>query len=611
MEYPLAPWTNALLAEMFICPEKSHTLFKILLRNHEFFYELDNLLKDLIDTWINWNAGPFSTIILKADDLKPIPYDIEEVRTEDMLRSALIEGMPLRQTNEGLACGDKTYHLAENNSGQLAVQLEVIYKNQDVYEEKHSELYKQLDTLQEQRLELEIQLRQADVRDKKAAIPINKNIQIIDFQTDLTLRMLVTLEINEINNITRLLLCGALLAVGNGNKPPIPPIFITIRNYHGTLESKISELRVKRKNLFYEIANAEISLKQLNQDLGAGTLEQILGMKKQLTQLKHAHSRAEIFYGRYVRIKNTFDKLTDFIDEAFAQPIKKKLALKLKFSFGLGGPLSGKFTNPIGLARTPEGNTLIVDSNSHRVLQYTSKGTYLSEFGQWGSLFGLFKYPHNLAMDANGYIYVADSQNQRVQKFTKQGEFVLAFGSQGNSKKDVGPCFSLSVDRENNIWVVNAQNHRINIYNSDGEYIRSAGKQGANPEDIFQPTCICCFDNGDYIIGDRSAYLLKRFNAQDRLLNVLQKGGMDFEAFYFAASHPALGIFVTETWMDRILHLDSELKIISVFDQSGRRGGQLSKVCDLSIAGDTLTAANHDSHRIHVFELPINSNGCH
>lgn len=602
LECPSAPWVRELFGKTFISPQNCHPLLKILLRNHECFYEVDTLLKDLIDTWINWDIASYPVVTLKADDLAPIPYDIEDIRTEDLLLSLLIEGMPLKQTKEGVICGDKIYRFGGENSGELAARMEAIYKNQAVYEEKSADLYNQLIVLQKQRLALELQSRQADARDKTALIPINKNIYITDFQADLTIRMQIALDFNEINNLVRLLLCGALLVTSVNGNAATPPIFKTIRDHTGTLESKINIILEERKKLYYERAATDRALEQMSQNLSACTLEQSLNMKKQLTQLQQDYNRSEIVYSHHIRVKNILGKLLRFVDGVYAQPVEKNRTLKLKYTFGLGGPVAGRFISPLGIAHTPEGDILVSDVGSDRILRFSPQGSYRSEFGGWGSLFGLIKYPNNVATDSTGCIYVADTNNGRIQKFTKDGEFILAFGDRGDEK--IGACFSLSIDRENNVWAVNMQNHRIQIYDADGNQIRFVGRPGKNPEEIFEPTSVCCLDNGDYIVGDQSGFSLKRFDAQGNLLHVLKKDGRTFDAIFFITSHPVHGIFATDTWRDRILHLDSELRIISVHDQGGRRGGQFSKISGLSIKGNTLAVANLDAHRIHVFELP-------
>lgn len=606
LAHPLDSCVRELLEGVFISPQNSTPLLRILLRNHERFYEVDTLLRDLMDTWIGRYPSPHPVVTLQTADIAPLTYDEEKLKTEDILQDMLIEGMPLKKTGDGLVCGDKTYRMAEGNRAEWVSLLETILKNQTSYEQKNAELYNQMDDLRQQRLNLDIQMRQIDARDKKAPIPIQKNIEIADFKIVLLTRMLKTLDINETSNIIRMLLCGALLACTQSEKDKAltQAVFTTIRNDRTNLDNKIKNLLIQRKAVSFEKGSTEKSLTQLDPNLNAGTLDQVLEMRKLTVNLQREIDRSEAALVRYFKIKNILSKLLDFIDEVGSPSLPKKEFLALQYTFGMGGPVTGKFFSPMGLAHTPEGNILMVDYACHQVCRFTAQGIYIDSFGSWGNFPGLFKFPSGVAVDSEGCIYVTDAHNLRVQKFSKEGNFILAIGTGGSPQERLGMSFSLSVDRQNNIWVVDSQNHRIQVYSAKGEYLRSIGQHGEKPENLSSPTGVLCLENGDVIVGDGSDYRLKRFDVQGKLIHALKDGRNVCDAVYFMASHPVHGIFAADSWMNRILQLDSELNIISVYPCGGRRGGQFGKLGGISIKGNTLVLANHDTYRIHVFELP-------
>ncbi len=559
-----------------------------------------------MDTWINQYSCSYPAVVLQTEDITPLTYDEEKLKTENVLQDMLIEGMPLKKNGDGLVCGNKTYRMAESKRAKWADMLEAIRKNQTAYEQKNAELYSQMDDLLQQRLDLDIQMRQIDTRDKKAPIPIQRNIEIADFKIVLLTRMLKTLEINETSNMVRMLLCGALLACSQSEKDKgmTQAVFTSIRDEHANLENKIRDLLVKRKEVSFEKGSTEKSLNQLDPNLNAGTLEQVLEMKKRTVNLQREIDRSEIALVRYFKIKNILSKLLGFIDTVDSPASPQKEFLTLKYTFGMGGPVTDRFFSPMGLAHTPEGNILMVDYACHQVCRFTAQGTYIASFGSWGNFPGLFKFPSGVAVDSEGCIYVTDAHNLRVQKFSREGNFILAIGVHGTPQERIGMSFSLSIDRQNNVWVVDSQNHRIQVYTARGEYVRSIGQHGEKPENLSAPTGVLCLENGDFIVGDGSEYRLKRFTAQGKLLHAMKNGRNVCDAVYFMACHPVHGIFAADSWMNRVLQLDAELNIISVYACGGRRGGQFGKLGGISIKGNTLVLANHDTYRIHVFELP-------
>lgn len=68
-----------------------------------------------------------------------------------------------------------------------------------------------------------------------------------------------------------------------------------------------------------------------------------------------------------------------------------------------------------GIAVTAD-RILVGDVIRHRVVEFTSAGTYVRETGGYGSGPGQFYGPHSLCVGADGCILVTDTLNHRVQK---------------------------------------------------------------------------------------------------------------------------------------------------------------------------------------------------
>ncbi len=93
----------------------------------------------------------------------------------------------------------------------------------------------------------------------------------------------------------------------------------------------------------------------------------------------------------------------------------------------LGKP--GDFRFPTGLDVDADGNLYVVDSQNHRVQQWSPQGRLLVTWGGLGRGEGKFVLPFGIAVDRTHKIaYVTDPYNERVQAFTLTGKFVTAWG---------------------------------------------------------------------------------------------------------------------------------------------------------------------------------------
>ena len=63
------------------------------------------------------------------------------------------------------------------------------------------------------------------------------------------------------------------------------------------------------------------------------------------------------------------------------------------------------------------------------------------------------------------------------------------------------------------------------------------------------------------------------------------------------------GIFASDHWSSRILHLDPALNIQGIYGSSGRRVGQFNRVGWMDIYNDLLAVADMINHRIQIFDI--------
>jgi peptidylamidoglycolate lyase len=127
-------------------------------------------------------------------------------------------------------------------------------------------------------------------------------------------------------------------------------------------------------------------------------------------------------------------------------------------------PRPGPFDygDPACLAFLPDGGFLLADGYwNSRIVKYTARGEFVSEWGSLGSGPGEFDLVHGVAIDRQRRVYVADRSNNRIQVFTDDGTFVEQW-------PDITDPVGVYIDEREGVWVVSAALNRILKYSRDG-----------------------------------------------------------------------------------------------------------------------------------------------
>ena len=77
----------------------------------------------------------------------------------------------------------------------------------------------------------------------------------------------------------------------------------------------------------------------------------------------------------------------------------------------------GQLNYPIGLTTDMRSFVLVAECGNNRVTVFDQDGVCMHQFGSYGSANGQFSDPHGIAVSPNGDVYVADHSNKRVQIF--------------------------------------------------------------------------------------------------------------------------------------------------------------------------------------------------
>ena len=293
-----------------------------------------------------------------------------------------------------------------------------------------------------------------------------------------------------------------------------------------------------------------------------------------------------------MRSKSLLNLILNFANAKTFAPVTH---LEQAFSISKVGSEIGLSLNPQGLTHNSKGDLLVPDYENHRIHCYSLDGKYKFHFGTWGNTSGSFKYPIDLATDSHDNIYVIDEGNGVVKKFDAEGNFILQF-----EEGVLGHVFSLSIDFQGQIHIADLDNNRITIFDSNGKATPLATEQSKN---LQAPCSVFCLENGGTLVGDRSEFLLKHFDAAGKLINQVPREGLGFDEIYRIACDPKHGIFASDFWNNQIIHLNNNLEVIDIYRKQGNRTGELGKTAGLSIHNDRLAVSNFDGRKVQVFNL--------
>ncbi|MBL4664925.1 MAG: NHL repeat-containing protein [Nitrospinaceae bacterium] len=569
-----------------------------MIRFHEHWQTLDFLEPQFLETldsvmphWENKNS---SVIEPSIDDFSPVAFDSENLDIEQTARVLQSQSAEIRFENGILLWGPNKYNSASlaNQKSELVTQCLAALKAQSVFEEKSVELLNQLDDMERQKRDLDAQQRQVGTEDKITPIGIDNNIAVFSFQLNLIRRMIRGLDINENLNLHRLI-AGVALAQVLNQPQDNTQLFDELAIYAKKLDSDSLKFSRERKTKFFEMAALRLQQKQFESAHDISDIDASIKVEADITQLQANVDRLELKLKRSMRSKNLLDLILNFTEANTSVP---RTQLKQVFSISKVGPEIGLPLIPQGLTHNSKGDLLVADYENHRIHCYSSEGKYRFHFGNWGNTPGAFKYPINLSTDSHDNIYVIDEGNGVVKKFDAEGNFILQF-----EEGVLSNVFSLSIDPQDKIHIADPENNRIAIFDSNGKATPFSAEQSKN---LNAPCGVFCLEDGGTIVGDRSEFLLKRFDADGKLINQVQQEGLGFDDIYFLACDPEHGIFGSDFWNNQIIHLNNNLEVVDTYRKQGNRIGGLGKTAGLSIHNGQLAASNFDGRKIQVFNLP-------
>ena len=179
----------------------------------------------------------------------------------------------------------------------------------------------------------------------------------------------------------------------------------------------------------------------------------------------------------------------------------QKISMDGKCIKSVGKPGSGplEFNFHCGITISPKtGKIYISDQNNHRIQVLNPDLTFSHMFGTKGSAEGQFIFPRYIAFDRRGLVYVTDVSNHRIQTFTPEGHFLSQFGTKGSSPGKLDRPSGIVIDDNDLVYITEERNDRISIFTTEGHFIRSFGGQGSS-EGQFRGPYGLTFDKEGYL----------------------------------------------------------------------------------------------------------------
>ena len=160
---------------------------------------------------------------------------------------------------------------------------------------------------------------------------------------------------------------------------------------------------------------------------------------------------------------------------------------KVKSLGGEGGSGNVKFSNPIGVAITPD-KFILVSDDSHRIQKISMDGYLIASVGEKGSGPLQFNSPTSITISPiTGQVYIADHGNHRIQVLNPDLTFSHSFGSKGSANGQFqSPC-DIAIDSQGLVYVPDYGNSRIQKFSQDGKFVGHFGTKGSGPGQLNNP----------------------------------------------------------------------------------------------------------------------------
>ena len=160
-------------------------------------------------------------------------------------------------------------------------------------------------------------------------------------------------------------------------------------------------------------------------------------------------------------------------------------------------------TRPYGVALCDNGDYIVTDDGSHRVLRIDSNGTTKWATGSYGSGPDQFSNPDGVCVLSDGRVVVADHGNNRLQVLDVDTGAVVGTLARSDGEAWIS-LRGIATDAQGLISVAEYGNHRVVVITAEGQVVRTLGSKGSGPGQLDDPVGVAVDGGGSVFVGDYS-----------------------------------------------------------------------------------------------------------
>ena len=217
--------------------------------------------------------------------------------------------------------------------------------------------------------------------------------------------------------------------------------------------------------------------------------------------------------------------------------------------------VEAKLPSPVGVAGTPDGRLLILDSQLGKVLILDAEGKVKGELE--GDPEGMGR-PAALAV-SDKRIYVSDAKKHRISVYGIDGTFLQSFGRRGSRPGEFNFPTYLWFDRKSDrLWVTDSGNFRLQWLSPDGRFLGTIGENGNRPGYLARPRGVATDSEGHVFVTDAAFEAFQIFDDKKNFLLFVGRAGSEPGRF----SMPG-GVFIDGR--DRVYVADTQNSRVQVF----------------------------------------------
>lgn len=300
-----------------------------------------------------------------------------------------------------------------------------------------------------------------------------------------------------------------------------------------------------------------------------------------------------------------------FFERPLQRPVKKG---QFEFLFSIYG-----LNRPLATAAGADGNIYVSDTGNARVLAFNSQGRYIRRIGT-DTRTGRVYAPYGAYVDNKaGRIYVADFTDRAVHAFNLNGKLLFNFPKKPAAKaygEDGFTPYGVA-EYKNKIYVTS--NDGIYIFSKSGKLKDKIMGRGIKPRkgrkigDFNFPNGIVIDQrNGDIYITDVLNRRVKALNNKGTVRWIVGKPDVKAKIRSFfglprgITLDPARNyLYITDTFANRIVVLDTKGRLISIIGERGADDGQFNFPEGITFKDGVFYIADRENNRIEA--LKVNS----